>query len=430
MKNDHTNKNKYEMHSASSKTSRREFLNVAGLTIGGVAATQFVPWTISSAWAGDKKVMTVLGLVDSSTIGMTSMHEHVYTDFGVMGEASQGLWKSVDESMSPVPPDTPFDAENLGYLLQGGAVFTPEQLDLTDIDLMTKELALFKKSGGGTVVDCSPHLKGRPEDYPEKLAELSKRTGLHIIAATGCYSAYTWSDKMKAMSQKQLTALFVEDVTKGIHGTSIKAGNIKTAPNSWEDDERRGVLAGMEAANETGVIYSIHHGHHMNRDAVDQMHDELEKKGLNPERTIYTHAQGTANLLDAVELVRDRHARYRDTDWFKKYLDRGYTLSFDTFGINWKTALEGFMEQGDGRTLTGNMDEEDMAVVYELVKAGYSKQIVVGHDYFLRLSLKKYGGYGYGRLLGYVYPILKKAGLSDAQLDDIFVGNPARLLTV
>ena len=84
----------------------------------------------------------------------------------------------------------------------------------------------------------------------------------------------------------------------------------------------------------------------------------------------------------------------------------------------------------DGRTLTGNMDEEDMAVVYELVKAGYSKQIVVAHDYFLRLSLKKYGGYGYGRLLGYVYPILKKAGLSDAQFHDIFIGNPARLLAV
>jgi len=342
----------------------------------------------------------------------------------------------VDESMYPVPPDTPFHAENLGYLLQGGAVFSPEQLDLTDIDLMTEELSLFKKLGGGSIVDCSPHFQGRPEDYPEKLAELSKRTGLHIIAATGCYSAFTWSDKMKAMSQKQLTALFVKDVTKGIHGTRIKAGNIKTAPNSWDDSERKGVLAGMEASNETGVMYSLHHGHHMNREAIDLMHDEIEKKGLNPERTIYTHAQGTANLLDAVDLVRDRHARQRDTGWFRKYLDRGYTLSFDTFGITWKTALEGFMKQEDaeiemdGRTLTGNMDEEDMSVVYELAKAGYSKQIVVAHDYFLRLSLKKYGGFGYGRLLNYVYPILKKAGLSDAQLHDIFVGNPARLLTV
>ncbi len=84
----------------------------------------------------------------------------------------------------------------------------------------------------------------------------------------------------------------------------------------------------------------------------------------------------------------------------------------------------------DGRSLTGNMDEEDMGVIYELVKAGYSKQIVVGHDYFLRLSLKKYGGYGYCRILNYIYPMLKKAGLSDAQLHDIFIGNPARLLAV
>jgi len=345
--------------------------------------------------------------------------------------------------MHPVPPDTPFHTENLGYLLQGGAIFTPEQVNLTDIDLMTEELSLFKKLGGGSIVDCSPHFEGRPEDYPEKLAELSKRTGLNIIAATGAHYASIWSDKMKAMSQKQLTALFVKDVTKGIYETRIKAGNIKSAPNFWDDSERKGVLACMEASNETGVMFTLHHGHHMNRETIDQMHEEIEKKGLNPERTIYAHAQGTVNLLDAVELVRDRHARQKDTDWLKKYLDRGYTLSFDTFGINWKTALDGFMKLGDsemegtevlgevdGRTLTGNMDEEDMSVVYELAKAGYSKQIVVAHDYFLRLSLKKYGGYGYGRLLNYVYPILKKAGLSDAQLHDIFVGNPARLLAV
>jgi len=70
MKNNHKGNKKHEKHSASSKTSRREFLRIAGLSFGGLTAAQFVPWAIPSAWATNKKVMTVLGPVDASKIGL------------------------------------------------------------------------------------------------------------------------------------------------------------------------------------------------------------------------------------------------------------------------------------------------------------------------------------------------------------------------
>ncbi|MCP4749787.1 MAG: hypothetical protein GY866_02750 [Proteobacteria bacterium] len=64
-----------------------------------------------------------------------------------------------------------------------------------------------------------------------------------------------------------------------------------------------------------------------------------------------------------------------------------------------------------------------------LIKAGYSSQIVLGTDTFIKTLLRSFGGEGYCRLTDDVVPTLTRIGISDTDIQAITVDNPGKLLS-
>lgn len=91
-------------------------------------------------------VHTVLGKIDASELGITYAHEHLLT------QPSEHLLKGSDDTI------------------------------LDSLDKSAAEMELFKQAGGQAIVELSCSEYGRDAGG---LAELSRRTGVHVIAATG-----------------------------------------------------------------------------------------------------------------------------------------------------------------------------------------------------------------------------------------------------
>src|SRR5665213_2413254 len=92
-------------------------------------------------------VRTVLGDIDPSVLGRTNAHEHLFIRDGLI---------------LILEPDFRLDSE------------TNAVLEVTD----------FRAYGGQAIVDTSPLGVGRD---PEGLVNVSRATGVHVIAATGSH---------------------------------------------------------------------------------------------------------------------------------------------------------------------------------------------------------------------------------------------------
>ena len=164
-------------------------------------------------------VNSVLGPLDTAELGFTLTHEHLFT-------ASAGIQQTFPELFG-------------------------------DVDRLTAqvELSLNEAREGGvkTIVDLSTLDLGCDIRF---IAEMARRTGVQIIAATGI-----WRDIPRALwlrSPDEIAALFVRELSVGIEGTGIKAGIIKVA-NDAEGVTKEGEIvlrAAARAAKQTGVRIS------------------------------------------------------------------------------------------------------------------------------------------------------------------------------
>ncbi|MBO0935805.1 aryldialkylphosphatase [Fibrella sp. HMF5335] len=123
-------------------------------------------------------IRTVLGDIPASQAGITYAHEHLIIEASFPTQAN---------------PD---------FLLN-------------DVDKVSEELARVYGAGGRTMVDTMPANCGR---NVLKLAEVSRRTGIQIIAPTGIHleQYYPVSHWRYQYTEDQLTRLFIADVTEGI----------------------------------------------------------------------------------------------------------------------------------------------------------------------------------------------------------------------
>jgi hypothetical protein len=63
------------------------------------------------------------------------------------------------------------------------------------------------------------------------------------------------------------------------------------------------------------------------------------------------------------------------------------------------------------------------------VDAGYSSQIVLGTDIYLKIFTRRRGGEGCTRLIGFVVPTLHRLGVAPVHITAMSVDNPARILS-
>jgi phosphotriesterase-related protein len=319
-------------------------------------------------------VNTVTGPVAADKLGKTLVHEHFVFGFpGFQGDITLGG----------------FDREAALQKL---------------LPVVEKLLA----NGVKTVVDATPNECGRS---PELLREISEKTGLQIICATGYYyegeSAPAYFKLRNALGdgEQEIMEMFRKEITEGIGGTGIKAGVIKLASSKDQitDYEKMFFRAAAKIQQETGVTIITHT---QEGTMGKEQAELLLAEGANPGRVSIGHMCGDMNINDHLNIM-----------------EKGFFVGFDRFG------LEGFLGTPP--------DTVREAMLLGLIGIGYIDQLLISHD-AVNLDLgrpivwpeamkEKMAKVHPNHIFEDVVPVLKKAGITEEQLDTLLVRNPQKL---
>jgi phosphotriesterase-related protein len=264
-----------------------------------------------------------------------------------------------------------------------------------DFDNLYQELRIFKDQGGSCVVDQTTIDLGR---QPKFLKQMAEELNIHIIASTGFYHENWYPKYLREIDVDGIVKILVKEIQDKIEGTEFRAGLIGEIGSSeirTTSLEKKVLLAAAIAHMETGVPVSTHTM--AGSEALFQI-GIFQKEGGNLSKLIISHLD-----LDHVEHLL-------------MVADHGVFLGIDTIG---KPRYE------DKYRLTG--DEIRLEVISELVKAGHEDQIVVSHDISRKKYLKKFGGRGYGHLLGTFIPELRNR-FGEEIITKFLVHNPRRAL--
>jgi predicted metal-dependent phosphotriesterase family hydrolase len=130
--------------------------------------------------------------------------------------------------------------------------------ELADPEAAEAELRAFTALGGQAVVQWTPYGMGRCSGA---VAELARRTGAHLVLATGLHQAQHYAKGRSLPAD--LAALFAEELTRGVRGSACgeapRAGLIKVAGgfHGLDPHARRTMAAAAEAHHATGAPLAV-----------------------------------------------------------------------------------------------------------------------------------------------------------------------------
>ncbi len=264
------------------------------------------------------------------------------------------------------------------------------QADADDVVRVMKPLLQEAVSQGvGLLVECSSIGVGRNASL---LRRLAAESGLPVVVPTGVYGRANYAPaEHRNMSEDDLTALFIKEITEGIEDTGIKAGFIKiaTSDSGMTTLEEKFLRAAGRAALATDAAVASHTA---TGSTAKKQADILET--ISPAiRFIWVHAQAE-----------------RTRKWHRDLAARGGFIELDSLGWN---------PGEDGTFITA---------IKELVAAGQADRILVSHDAGWYQPGQRNGGtqMPYSYLTKTFIPKLRNAGLDSAVIRMITEENPLR----
>ncbi|MFI7667799.1 phosphotriesterase [Nocardia sp. NPDC049526] len=256
--------------------------------------------------------------------------------------------------------------------------------ELDDAEAALLELNSFAALGGQAVVQWTPYGMGqRLLDLPE----LSRRSGVHLVAATGLHQAKHYAAAEFAGIRDDLAELFVHQLT----AAPVRAGLIKVASAFHHIDEHtRHVLAAAAAAHHaTGAPIGVHLE---GGTAASAVLDELAgTHGVPPQRVILGHLH-----------------RFPDSSIHRQVAAAGAFVGFE----------------GPSRA-HHTVDWRLFDNIAALVESGHTDRILLGGDTVTASARSTADGPGMAYLLHTLRPrIERELGLEIATA--VFTTNPAR----
>jgi len=310
-------------------------------------------------------INTVLGPIEVADLGFTLTHEHLFT-------ASAGIRQTYPELFG-------------------------------DFEELTREVVVCltdaRNGGVQTMIEVSTLDLGRDIRF---LADMSRRTGVHIIAATGI-----WRDIPRALwnrSPDEIAHLFIRELTQGIDGTEICAGIIKVA-NDAEGVTREGEIilrAAARASRQTGARISTHS--YAPGRVGEQQVAIFEDEGLDLSQVYIGHSNDSTDLEYLLGLV-----------------SKGVWLGMDRHG---------------GATLIGPDADGRAQTLAALIKAGAGDRVMVSHDWSVlgvsrtsdpRAS-RTWNPDGWLYATRKLFPRLVELGITAEQVNRLNIDNPRGFL--
>lgn len=275
------------------------------------------------------------------------------------------------------------------------------------IVLACDQLKQLKERGIDTIVDLT--VLGLGPDI-RLIQRLSDRLDIdfNIIVATGYY---TYRDvapyfRMHGPGRRvdvpePLEAMFRTDILTGIGGTNIKAALIKIATDEYgfTADVERVFAAAARVHLETGVPITTH-TNAKKRGGLDQQ-AFLKQHGVDLSNVIIGHC-GDSN----------------DVDYLRAMMDQGSIIGMDRFGND-----------------SYNSPENRINTVATMCGLGYADRMILSHDASVfsintepQFRREVFPNWHYNYVSDTVIPALEKRGVTKAQVRQMMIENPKRIL--
>jgi len=381
---------------------------VVAAALFAVSVTQSTAATVVVEFRGIKipdrsgTVMSVAGQIRPSELGPTLPHEHLFIDlaapFGNPPDAPRLPGPSTPEARATF--DAPFKTTDRGVLLPNAFTANRDALVLDSVDDAIAELRHFRDVGGGTIVNVTTSV-GR---NPQGLVDASRRSGVNVVMGTGFYRTAWHPPGLAGRSIDDLTQHMVRELVSGDPETGVPAGIIGEI--SAEDLRRlpedsvevRVLRAAARASRLTGAAITLHN--QIGRPAkYHEALDILAAEGADLSRVVVGHVTGL------------------DVAFIESLLHRGVFVQFDTLGAPFFVSIKAL----DSRP--------NLEAIVELIRRGHIRRLLVSQDVCTKYQLRKHGGFGYTFIATNVAPYLRANGVSNEQVNQLLVTNPADMLT-
>ena len=326
-------------------------------------------------------VNTVTGPVDGADLGRTLVHEHIRISYNGEELDPTYAWDRADTVARAV--------DKMAELLDAG----------------------FR-----TFVDPCPIELGRD---PELYAEIASRSGMQMVCTTGFYTQHQDSGLpfyWRARDPEEVAELYVQELTEGIADTGgIRAGAIKAATGTEVTPaEARCLTAAAIAQREAGCAIITHTENSLHGDAQQDL-----------------FADGGADLGRVLIGHQDEQT---DVAPIRKLAERGTFVGIDRIGLE---------------ILAPDARRADH--VAALVREGYTSQVCLSQDHICALTAPRSSFWippenreaaamrreqiawqvwqrPYTYIVTDFVPALIERGVTEADIETIFVDNPRRLL--
>lgn len=230
-----------------------------------------------------EQVMTVTGPVPVGDLGITDAHSHLY--------------------IAPVA---------------GGS---PDAPVLTDEAAVRRELAAYRRAGGGAVIDCQPGGCGRDGLV---LRRLAIATGVTVVAATGFHRRRYYPAKapLFTLSSEAAADYFLSEIHDGLTETRgsnevVFPGLIKIAAEASPDQAPLHLFeAAAAVSRETGYAIEMHTERGASVEAYLAFFGSL---GLSPRQLVFCHVDKRPDFGLHRELARAGVMLEYDTFFRPKY---------------------------------------------------------------------------------------------------------------
>ena len=350
-------------------------------------------------------VITVLGPVEASELGVVSPHEHLLIDL-------RNQYRPPAEVTRRMLSEQKVGLENLD-ILRRNPLALRDNLVIDDEELAVKEVLRYRGAGGDTVVDVTNIGLGRDMLALRRIARV---TGVHIVAGCGYYYHDTHPVDMGERPISCLREQMVRDITVGVDGTDVRAGIIGEIGVSDElhPDEEKVLAAAAQTQDETGAAIQVHifpWGKSGGFPLGLQVLDILAREGADLDRV----------AIDHVDVAMDINL-----DYCLEISRRGAYVEFDNFGH------EFYVDRVHRAFLPGPFatDVQRVQAIKALIEAGHLSKILLATDICHKSLLHRYGGWGYDHILTNIVPMMRDYGLSDAEINALLRENPQRLLDI
>jgi phosphotriesterase-related protein len=313
-------------------------------------------------------VETVRGPVETTDLGTTLMHEHVFV----------------------LTPD----------MLANYPAGWDEEAKVAEA---ITRLARVKDLGVDTIVDPTVVGLGR---YIPRIERINRSVDINIVAATGLYTydqlpfALQFAGPGTPMDGAEpMVDLFVQDLTEGIAGTSVKAAFLKCAID--EPGLTTGVERVMRAVAQahvaTGAPITVHTSVSNGGGTIAQR--VLAEEGVDLTRVVIGHCGDSA-----------------DIGYLEGLAQRGSLLGMDRFGLDIILPFEQRVE-----------------TVAHLCRLGYADRLVLSQDASCFIDWFPDGltatyapNWHYEHVVSDVVPALLERGVGPEQVTAMLVDNPRR----